>query len=207
MAIPKKMQVSIDDSLAPLAERIENLLPALQEIGAYFDGQFRVAFDVQGRGEPWSPRNVPNVAGIIKDLEQGGSIKPRRFDASATLQDTGYLKESGGTRIDRTDNTVWWGTPLAYAAPHQFGEESTIYSRVPQMARSGNKKVLKEIQRLEEAGFEDTARALLNQDSFTYDLPQRQMLEIIPQDKKVVKAVLSRHAKGEPPRKDLKNGP
>src|SRR3990167_7709962 len=67
---------------------------ALKEVGALLLAEAQGAFRTGGwrGGAAWPPRRVPNVAGVVMDLKEGGAPKARLFSAGQTNVDTGRLR-------------------------------------------------------------------------------------------------------------------
>lgn len=92
----------------------------LNAIGAHLTAGSQAAFREQRfGGVNWLPRGVPNVAGIIGDLNRGGQPKKRRFQSRPALVDTGNLRRSITWTV--AGNTVIVGTTVVYASVHQNG--------------------------------------------------------------------------------------
>lgn len=92
--------------LKVLTERVKNPAFALNAVGTMLASRARASFAAQRRGAPWLPRAVPNVLGILADLEAGRSPSPKRFEPRPALVDTGALRASiryrvvGRTRLE-----------------------------------------------------------------------------------------------------------
>ena len=55
-------------------------------IGRLLVGRMQRGFETQGRGpNKWSPRGIPWIAGVLKDLEAGPSVRPVRFQGRPAL--------------------------------------------------------------------------------------------------------------------------
>lgn len=94
---------------------------ALVRIGALLVIRAQTAFDEQRRGEvDWPERGVPNVAGIVSDCENGGSIKERRFQERPAGIDSGRLRATIAWEIV-DESSVQAGVNLDYASLIQFG--------------------------------------------------------------------------------------
>jgi len=107
--------------LSGLDAALKGKLPQiLNAIGAYLVSRSQTAFKVQGfDNKPWQERGVPNVPGIVNDLNKGGSPKARRFKPRPALLDTGVLRLSITHQV-RGDSVVV-GTTIPYASVHQNG--------------------------------------------------------------------------------------
>jgi len=99
----------------------------LEELGTRLQGRMQENFSDRAEGE-WKPRRVPNIAGIITDLEKGPRIKDPRFSEDVTGVDTGRLMGSFSPRgiIDMNDLTVSVGTNVEYAESFHFGIPSRL---------------------------------------------------------------------------------
>mgnify|MGYP006908281628 CR=1 FL=1 len=70
--------------------RFNNPRPVLRAIGAMVDSDSQSSFRNQKLGPvAWPPRAVPNIAGIVGDLNVGRRPPSRRFQARPALIDTG----------------------------------------------------------------------------------------------------------------------
>jgi phage gpG-like protein len=112
----------IRKNLAP-----EAMLRSLERVRVLMVGRTQHAFDTQGRpGSTWKPRRVPNVAGILKDLERSAATPPRRrFEPRPAAIDTGALRASITGRIVGTES-VEYGSKLAYADSVQLGKAGRV---------------------------------------------------------------------------------
>lgn len=97
----------------------------LERIGAHMVGVTQDGFKQQGRSRKWRPRRVPNIAGIIDDLNEGGSIKQRRGKPKPVLVDTGRLRSSITYKLAGAKAVVF-GTNVPYAKVHQEGGYSRM---------------------------------------------------------------------------------
>lgn len=111
---------------------LRDLAPAMKRIGILLVGRSKEAFTTQRRGGfAWPGRAVPNVPGILRDLERGTNIKARRFQDRPALKDTGALRRSIAWK-PMTDHTLVFGLPgaadsiRAYGQRHQLGGTETI---------------------------------------------------------------------------------
>jgi phage gpG-like protein len=113
--------------LVRLTRRLEHPVAILKRIGAMVASRSQARFNEQKGpdGEEWPERAVPNIPGILDDLQWGASVKSRRFDARPVLLDTGRLRQSINWQL-LSENEVEIGTNIPYAADHQFGAEREI---------------------------------------------------------------------------------
>lgn len=104
-----------------LYERVKNPAFALHAAGTLLAARARTAFAEQGhRGaKRWLPRAVPNVFGILSDLENGRPVEPKRFEPRPALVDTGRLK--GAIRYSVAGNLVTLVAAVPYASTHEHG--------------------------------------------------------------------------------------
>jgi len=178
--------VSVTDwgRLGKLVGGLENVEGVLKEIGALLTGRTQAAFREQGRTRKWPPRSTPNIAGVLRDLEGGAAPKSRRWDPVPALVDTGRLRGSWSWKITGKD-TVEVGTTVPYARKHQEGGSESL--KVTQAMKD---RLAKWLKRAKERG--ESLRWLLQVDQVQIKIPQRVMLEITPQDKKDILAMVQR---------------
>ena len=105
--------------------RFEDKRPILTALGLVLLNKSQNAFKKQRFGKSrWRARSVPNVAGIISDLNRGANPPARRFQGRPALVDTGRLRNSIAMKVG-TDG-VEVGTKVKYAADHEQGKTITI---------------------------------------------------------------------------------
>lgn len=87
------------------------LRPVLDRVGELLVFAARSAiYDQRGPdGSAWPPRRVPNVLGILRDLERGGSVHPSRLQPRKALYATGRLYDTLTYRV--TGRTVRTASP------------------------------------------------------------------------------------------------
>src|SRR5690606_23955504 len=85
-------------------------------IGKYLVEKTRKRFYKQD----WVARRVPNIAGIVFDLDQSTFVKPSRFRARPTLVDTGQLRDSYRYDVRGTTSVGVYST-TDYSNIHQEG--------------------------------------------------------------------------------------
>lgn len=134
------IEITVDSAaVAEAFKRLEaacsNLLPAMRDIGGLLEKETEENFRAQGR-PPWPPLSqatiLQRLAGRDKEkkrkkvsgvFRKDGSLRAaakRRLDGGLMiLQDTGVLKGSIRAFPDKVSVTI--GSPLEYAAIHQFG--------------------------------------------------------------------------------------
>lgn len=99
-----------------------------RRMGAYVVSQAERAFSDQHRGAAqWPERGVPNVAGILSDLEKGPNVKARRFDPRPAGVDTGRLRRfSMSDNYGQTAKGFEVFTTVPYAEKFQEGGVTEI---------------------------------------------------------------------------------
>jgi len=81
------------------------------------------AFELQEwDGKRWPERSVPNLPGVLRDLERGPSIQQKRFESRPALVDTGFLKDSIEYALVGNDTLRIYSSEK-YAQLHQEGGE------------------------------------------------------------------------------------
>jgi len=100
---------------------LDNPKRVLKQIGILLVGAAQEAFEDQAfNGRAWDARAVPNVYGILADLDAGKKPPARRFEDRPALIDTGRLRSSIAFRTLGT-HTVEVGTNVDYGDVHQKG--------------------------------------------------------------------------------------
>lgn len=197
--MPRSGRVAVD--LGALEGALEDLTPALEQIGVLLVAGAQRAFREQGRGERWQERRVPNVFGIVSDLARGKTPPKRRFDRRPALVDTGQLRNSIDARVSGRD-TVEVGTVVPYASLHQFGGTST--ARVTPAARRGLARYLKTQRRRRKnskASEADRSRAssaleigwLFQVDVLEAQIPARPFIEVTDTDREEIRRIVLEH--------------
>jgi phage gpG-like protein len=112
----------VKGTLVRLLERtIRSPIVILKRIGALLTSRVQKRFSTQEfDGRAWPPPMVPNIPGILSDLDRGVSVKSSRFQAGPALKDTGRLMASINWQI-ASEDSVEIGTNIEYAKFHQFG--------------------------------------------------------------------------------------
>lgn len=170
-----------------LARRVKGqgdaLARTLVRVGTLMVGRTQKAFEDQGRaGKQWAPRKIPNVAGILRDLERSGRMPPaRRFEPRPAAIDTGQLRASiVFTRRGR--DSVEYGSRVAYANKVQQGEASTI--AITDTMRKNLSKLLKRRKDLRaKLGF------LFQLKQFTVKPPARPFVVFLPEDRRAAERI------------------
>lgn len=185
--------------------------PLLKATGLYMVGQVQRAFTDQRRGRvAWRERSVPNLAGIVRDLDEGGEIKSRRWDARPAVIDTGLLRGSIWFRR-LTDGTVGIevGTTVPYARKQQEGGPTTI--EIGARAQERIKALLAAIERTGKGkareiraagggkvkgqrGLADALRFLRGRDSFELRIPARPYVTVEPEDIQAIRDMAAKWA-------------
>lgn len=100
--------------------------PLLERIGVVLLAQAQRAFTEQGKGPNlrWPERMNPNIAGVLRDLDSGGAVRPRRFQGRPALIDTGELRRS--LKFVVRGRSVEVVSTVPYANTMQQGGPSTI---------------------------------------------------------------------------------
>lgn len=169
---------------------------ALDAIGFEMVQRTIRGFDEQGRGdEKWPPRSVPNVAAIARVISEGKNIRDRYYIPRPALIDNSTLKNSWKHVVQ--GKTVVIGTTLPYAVIHQEGLQSVVKSRVPDLVRSGNKKAIRELAKLEKRGFKKEAKRLRKAKEIKVRVPRRVMLQFTEEDVEMAANVLAEFIAGE----------
>ncbi|MGL0943362.1 phage virion morphogenesis protein [Vibrio vulnificus] len=111
----------IQEALNQLIKRGSNLMPAMMEIGE----ELLISHDQRFRdqkspdGVPWAPLS-----------ETTKSLKTKNIDAILVLN--GLL--SGTLNYQASSDNLLFGSPLEYAATHQFGRVTSPNSMIPNKA-------------------------------------------------------------------------
>ncbi len=112
--------------LRALAATIAKPTAILNKFGAFMVGRATKAFREQKRGAAiWPVRHVPNIPGIISDMERGRTPPPRRWKDGPAGLDEGTLVKSLTWRLVGT-KAVEIGSLLPYAGKINDGAETTI---------------------------------------------------------------------------------
>jgi phage gpG-like protein len=107
-----------------IQRKLSDLRPALSEIGIEMVASAEETFRKQAlANKPWLGRSVPNIAGIISDLNRGANPPKRRFEARPAGVDTGKLRQSISLLL--TNNSVKAYSRLSYSKKFQEGGQST----------------------------------------------------------------------------------
>ncbi len=126
-------------------------------------------------GTRWPDRMVPNIAGIVRDLERGATtLKKRRMQGRPSLVDTGRLRGSMTMKIDEERGSVEVGTNVRYARDHQLGNRVTLPG-----ASIANPVIRENLRRLlkKEPQLRSNLGWLFQKDNWTLKLQKRPIIE------------------------------
>jgi len=146
-------------------------------------------------GHEWPARGVPNVAGILSDLENGTNVKERRFTSQDVLVDTGILRASITANV-KSPTEMEVGSFVDYAAKHQLGLPSTI--QITRTMAINLKEYMRGLQKSKSKAKNDRAKQLgfmfnvVKQPSKTINLPERPFFAWTEKDTKAVKKAVAR---------------
>lgn len=162
----------------------QDATPALNALGAYFTAQSQAAFRNQRLGNKvWPPRMIPNVPGIVGDLNRGGQPKARRFQGRPALVDTGMLRRSITWRVQGSSSVVV-GTNLPYANVHQVGGVTRATVLEP-IGKATLREVLSKRPDLGDLGY------LFSKPVVVRRVPARPFLGLQPGDREEVERILA----------------
>lgn len=192
----------LDAALRGALDRLNDLTPVLKAIGQLLVNTSQAAFDDEQFGEyRWEeryPNQSPphiNIAGAISDLNDGGTIKRRRFEPRPALSDTGQLRQSIAWRIVSRDQ-VEYGSTVPYAADMQLGLKSQL--PITGQAKSGIYRFLKTA---EGKAYRDKLGWILNRylnvDTLETETVARPFVGVTDRDQRIIRAMVEAHVKGE----------
>lgn len=193
-------QVEITANPLSPPEKFANLVidreKALDEVAVLLMSEAQAAFRNQGwrGGTPWKPRRVPNVAGLVLDLQETGEVKDRRLDANQTGVDTGRLRGDFDTRVDVEDGSVTLSNYTHYASDFHEGGASGPFpgAKKPGPIRRGLYKFLK--QRPE---FKPALGWLFGVEEWSYkEVPARPLVEFPDDVARDVRRIVLSHRLG-----------
>ncbi len=122
-----------EQGVARLRRLVENPVRLLKRIGVILVASSQRAFEDQKFGDiEWDERypnqDEPklNLAGALSDLNRGGGIKARRFEARPAGVDQGTLRRSVAARVNESRDEVEVGSTVEYAGKFHGGGESTM---------------------------------------------------------------------------------
>jgi phage gpG-like protein len=116
------------DMMRNLGRGFTNPQRLMKRLGFLIATRGKEAFADQKRGPfVWKPRHVPNLPGILSDLNEGKTAIPnRRFEPRPALIDKGrLLADISSNEAVHVEGSfrVAVGSRLPYASLHQFGGE------------------------------------------------------------------------------------
>lgn len=194
MAAPT-VEVRESGDVRILADRLADPTELLQEIGALLLSRASRSFRDQARGgEAWGERMVPNVPGIVADLNGGGDPKARRFDPRPALVDRGTLRNSLTMLV--AGDTVVIGTNVPYAALHNEGGTSSV--TLTRTGRARLTALLRRERRKVRGGRGDDRSAqllglgwLYSRPTFAVNVRKRTFLTITAEDVAEIRALVA----------------
>lgn len=183
-----RRDLTLKIDVAPLQERLANLRPLLTEIGVTLTAKSQESFRKQGYGRTkWPGRMVPNVAGIVGDLNRNMRPPKRRFQPRPALVDTGKLRQSISFQVGQTDVVV--GTNLEYAAQQQEGGVSKV--RLLKSSRKALAELLRERPELrKDLGW------LFSKPKFEVKIRPRRFVGYDNEDRATVRDLIGKHLGG-----------
>jgi phage gpG-like protein len=162
-------------------EQTEEILDGL---GAVLTSRFQKSFREQKSpdGTPWPERMTPNVAGIVKDLNNGGDPKSRRFQGTPAVRDTGILANSLTWEVEGSKLVV--GTSIDYASAHNTGAETHTLTLTP----GGRRRLAIWLRTLTRDERKDLGLGwLFSQPSFEITPRKRTFVEIGADEKRLIR--------------------
>lgn len=170
--------------------------PALKEIGIGMLFSATEAFKKMRRGRhKWPPRGVPNVMGVLSDLERGADPPKRRFDKTDAKKkvgrDTGALLASlSPSKLSSpTATTIEVGTRLPYASKFALGHRSS--KAVSGLMKDRLADFLQTNPR-----HSPSLSFLFNRDRHEITVPPRPFMIFTRQDRRDASEILQEHIKG-----------
>lgn len=136
-------------------------------------------------GIKWVARNVPNIAGIMMDLNKGVSIPGRRNRPRPALVDTGALRDSIQFKTTGGTSAALFAT-VPYAKIHQDGGTTKI--KVTQNMRKNLKR--------KRQSFKEKFGWLFTKDEVSFQIPKREFLRITRKDIKQIQKAITLVADG-----------
>lgn len=142
------IDIQIDDrevqaALERLQRRLDDLSPVMREIGELLTerAKERFATSTGPDGQRWAPNAPATIAAYLKQYggsykKRGGMTKAGAARAAAKKPLIGETKQLMGTLYYRADrDSVTVGSPMRYAAIHQFGGQAGRGKKVTIPAR------------------------------------------------------------------------
>ena len=184
MTARKTLNVKTSKDLRRALERMSDLTPILDGLGALLVMRVDQAFENSGRDKPWPARLTPNVPAIIQDLNSGGTPKARRFERGQPLVDTGTLRRSFVWDVSSRGRQLVVGTSVPYAKLHNEGGTSTV-----ELTKQGRRNLylwLKADKSRKQYGL----GFLFRQPKVTIKVRRREFLAIGPSERKLIKETI-----------------
>ncbi len=187
--VDDRRDVTFRLDLAPVKERLGDLRPLLTEIGVTLAAKSQESFKKQGYGRSkWPGRMVPNVPGIVGDLNRNMSPPKRRFQPRPALVDTGKLRQSISFQVGAADVVI--GTNLDYASQQQMG--GLVKVRLLKSSRKALADLLRKRPDLRsQLGW------LFSKPQFEVKIRPRQFIGYDADDQKAVKDLVEKHLEGK----------
>lgn len=180
-----EITVGDEGDIKILVDKLRKTRGVLEAVGALMQGRVLQAFRRQRRGKQvWAARMVPNVPGIVRDLNAGSFPKSRRFEPRPAVVDTGVLRNSIISRVAGNGRSVTVGTSVPYAATQNEGGESEV------TLTAGGRRQLTLWLRRDESARELGLGWLFSKPTFTIRVRERRFLDIDPDDRKAIVKVI-----------------
>ena len=129
--------------------RLGDVTPLLAPLGMIARSHSKEAFELQAFGDIEWPEQYPfsrgpfvHVAGLVRDLNESGTVKPRRLKRGPSNFDTGLLQFSITTTVTGEDS-IQVGSALPYARRMQIGGKSS--QPITEATRQGLKRFLDDL--------------------------------------------------------------
>jgi phage gpG-like protein len=131
---------------------------------------------------------VPNVPGIVGDLNRNMNPPKRRFQPRPALVDTGKLRQSISFQVGSKDVVV--GTNLEYAAQQQLGGVSKV--RLLKSSRKALSELLRKRPELRKSlGW------LFSKPEFEVKIRPRRFVGYDNEDRATVRELIGKHLEGQ----------
>jgi phage gpG-like protein len=188
MADNVSVRVSEGPRVTLVRANARKLDPLLNRIGRYLTQVSRAAFANQRfDGKPWPPRSLPNIAGIIRDLEHGRFNSERLNKSTPALVDTGALRRSIRYRLVGAKSVGVYSLE-PYSGIHQEGGTDVI--PVTDSVKQNLKGLLKAMPQLRQSlGF------LFRKNALSVNVPARPFLGVPESSKARIQEMIDDHLK------------
>lgn len=191
------VEITVGDAgeIQVLVDQLSDTRELLDAIGVLLLARAQQAFRQQRRGrQVWPPRMVPNVPGIVRDLNAGGFPKSRRFEPRPAVVDTGLLRNSIVSEVAADGKSVTVGTTVHYAATQNEGGESDVT-----LTSTGRRQLTTWLRR-DASARELGLGWLFNKPTFVVQVRERRFLDIDRDDRKLIvretEQAIARQARG-----------